>query len=223
MRRIRKGAEPAELREWRGNIRPRNLVPLWDHFPNPPSSQVRSALARDQAHICCYCCATIGRGNFHIEHFRPRETNKKLTYSWRNLLASCFTWRAGVLEGEIIETQQHCGDAKGNIFEDGLVDPTLSGADRLFLYSLNGKVHPTKSLRTRHDAVARTIDILNLNAPSLVARRAQLLAAAATDIDTMSREEWQHHYLQPTADGRLQEFWPALQYNYERHWQQMWL
>lgn len=34
----------------------------------------------------------------------------------------------------------------------------------------------------------------------------------------MTRADWLAHYLRPNAHGRSQEFWPALQYNYDKLW-----
>jgi uncharacterized protein (TIGR02646 family) len=183
---------------------------------------VRAQLAIDQGHICCYCDGGIARGNFHIEHFRPRDPHgpyERLTYRWANLLASCQTSRATPAEGAVIETQLHCGHAKGNWFEEGVtVSPLEPRVESLFRYTLRGKVHPSKTLRTRKASVQTTIDKLNLNAPVLVARREQILKKADEDASSMTRTDWLAHYLSPNSDGLLQEFWRALQYNYDKHW-----
>lgn len=180
---------------------------------------VRAQLAIDQGHICCYCDGTIARGNFHIEHFRPREFYERLTYRWTNLLGSCQTSRTAPVEGAIIETQLHCGDAKGSWFEEDVtVSPLEPRLESLFRYTLRGKVSPSKALRTRKASVQTTIDKLNLNAPVLVARRERILGKAGEDASSMTRADWLAHYLRPNAHGRSQEFWPALQYNYDKLW-----
>lgn len=217
MRRIHKSADPAAFRAWRLALRPRGSIPPWDEFPDPPRSPVRTQLAADQFHICCYCAGTIARGNFHIEHFRPRHFFPEQTYRWQNLLASCETSHPGL--DDVIELQKHCGDAKDNWFTLGVtVSPLETGVDSLFRYTLQGKVFPAKTLRTRKAAVQTTIDKLNLNAPFLVARRAKILGRAAEDSTVMTRDAWTATYLGANADGILQEFVPALRYNYDKHW-----
>jgi len=210
------------LRAWRDALRPRDSIPPWDQFPNPPRSTVRAHLAIDQGHICCYCTGTIARGNFRIEHFRPRDPNRpyaRLTYRWANLLASCETSRAAPTRGLVVETQQHCDVAKGNWFEEDVtVSPLEPRVESLFRFTLRGKVFPSKALRSRKASVQTTIDKLNLNAPVLVARREQILKQADEDANSMTRVDWLDRYLRPNSDGQLQEFWPALQYNYDKHW-----
>lgn len=142
---VHKPGEPAALRAWRDALRPRGSIPPWNQFPDPPRSMVRAQLAIDQGHICCYCDGTIARGNFHIEHFRPREFYERLTYRWTNLLGSCQTSRTAPVEGAIIETQLHCGDAKGSWFEEDVtVSPLEPRLESLFRYTLRGKVSPAR-------------------------------------------------------------------------------
>lgn len=222
MRRIHKSGEPAALRAWRDALRPRGSIPHWDQFPDPPRGTVRAQLAIDQRHNCCYCSGAIARGNFHIEHFRPRDPHgpyARLTYRWANLLASCQTSRASPVGMAVIGTQLHCGHAKGNWFEEGVtVSPLELRVESLFRYTLRGKVFPSKTLRSRKASVQTTIDKFSLNAAALVARREQILKKADEDASSMTRAGWLAHYLRPNAEGLLQEFWPALQYNYDKHW-----
>lgn len=175
---------------------------------------MRAHLARDQRYICCYCTGTIARGNFHIEHFCPRDADERLTYIWSNLLASCQGGRGGLVDG-----RRHCGAAKDNWFEqDMMVSPLKAAVEGLFRFPLSGKVFPDKGLaQQRYAAVELTITNLHLNAPSLVGRRSEILAKAAQDVGSMSRAEWHNFYL-GEHDGKLQEFWPALNYNYAKVW-----
>ncbi len=220
MRRICKGSEPSELAAWRAALRPRNAVPPWETFGDPPRGAVRTRLAADQAQLCCYCTATIADGSYHIEHFRPRAYYPALTYRWENLLASCQTYRHASVASEIVETQLHCGDAKGNWFEQGVtVDPQYPDVEAWFRYPLSGMVAASKQLSAEcFTHVDTTITKLNLNAPSLVARRRILLARAGEDAASMHRDRWLERYLSTRGDASLQEFWPALSYNYQKLW-----
>jgi uncharacterized protein (TIGR02646 family) len=219
VKRIRKGSEPPELVAWRAALRPRGAVPDWESFGDPARGATRTGLAADQFQLCCYCTAAIDRGDYHIEHWKPREHYRDLTYIWSNMLASCESYRNENIEGEIVETQRHCGAAKDNWFEDGVtVDPQHREVETWFRYPLSGRLAASKTLSTAHfNNVETTISKLNLNAPSLVTRRRKLLARAAQDAASMSRDNWRARYLDPRGQA-YQEFWPALNYNYVKHW-----
>ena len=76
-------------------------------FPNRSyysDDDVKDALMEVLYGKCCYCEAKHGRGNLHVEHFRPREAVCQppdgrneypgyywLAYSWENLLLACPT------------------------------------------------------------------------------------------------------------------------------------
>ena len=118
-----------------------------------------------------------------------------------------------------METRRHCGDAKANWFvENVTVDPTTAVVESLFRFPLSGKIFPSKTLQPiQYNAVDTTIAKLNLNAPSLVARRSALLAKATADSYTLDRASWRSCYLDLQGD-QCKEFWPALHYNYTKHW-----
>ncbi|MEY2925700.1 MAG: hypothetical protein RL367_177 [Pseudomonadota bacterium] len=213
-------AEPDLLRAWKATIRPRTRVPDWQEFGPPASDAVRIALASDQGQICCYCMGTIANGAFHIEHFRPRSAFERQTYRWKNLLASCEGYRHPNVNGVVVDSQRQCGAAKENWFRSGVtIDPQATGVESHFRYRLDGKIAAAKSLpKARKNAVNESIDHLNLNAPALVERRKQLLAQAAESFVKMSRADWRAKYLAVGGEGRLQEFWAALNYNFTKHW-----
>lgn len=218
MKRIRKGAQPADLAIWRSAIRPRGFIPPWNSRPDQPNEILRESLSREQLQLCCYCTGSIARGNFHIEHFcprNPRTGDPALTYVWRNLLASC----QGGGGDALTPTRKYCGAGKEDWYEAGVtVDPRQVGVEALFRFSLTGKIYPAKKLpKATHDAVELTIVKLGLDAPSLKERRSAILSRAATDTLVLSHAEWVSRYLS-IHDGQFQEFWPALNDNYIRTW-----
>lgn len=220
MKRIRKGQEPAELATWRSDLRPRSAIPSWTDFSEPPRGAVRARLVADQHQLCCYCTASVVSGSYHIEHFKPRGTYQRLTYAWTNLLASCHSYSRDTFNGVPVPAQLHCGEAKGDWFLQGVtVDPQSSAVEDQFRWPLSGKVFPNKSLAaSRRAAVAATIDKLNLNAPSLVARRGAVLELAGGHVGEMAHDDWCGRYLALRDDGSYQEFWPAIRYNYLKFW-----
>jgi hypothetical protein len=120
----------------------------------------------------------------------------------------------------VVETQRHCGDAKNSWFEEGVtVDPQRADVERLFRFPLTGKIAANKRLSQERSAAAEgMIEKLRLNAPSLVARRRNLLALAAQHANEMTRIEWVNSYIAQRPDGSFQEFWSALHYNYTKIW-----
>lgn len=223
MKRIRKGDEPPALKDWKRGKNWRAAPPNWDDFVGPPRGAVRESTSKDQGWICCYCCADISGGAYHIEHFQPQGEYLFKRYDWRNLLASCQGVGTPQPEGVPVDSQRHCGHAKDDWFDANLmVDPQRAGVEGSFRFPLNGQVYPNKTLSAeRSAAVEETIKRLNLRAPSLVARRRGVLTTATADADQMSDADWRRHYLEPNDQGAFQEFWPALSYNYNRLWRDM--
>lgn len=218
MKRVRKSnPEPAALREWKKGKAWKAAPPPWDEFP---TQMVRQQLKNDQQGLCCYCCAAISDDAFHIEHFRSRDIFPRSTYEWLNMLASCES-RAVAAAEPTIKSQDHCGKSKGNVAIT--VDPqSLAIADK-FRHSLDGKIHPSKSLSpAAYCLVEDDIVTLNLRAPALNARRSAMLSKATGDIEVMTKAEWKAHYLDPDGTGWLQEFWPALKYNFDKHKDEWW-
>lgn len=215
MRRIYKVAEPAAFAAWKAAWVPPGIAPAWD-LPDPPRSEMRAALEVEQRRLCCYCVGSISSGAYHIEHFRPRSLFAHLTYQWPNLLASC-QGLSGVKN--LVDTRRHCGAAKDNWFGEGVtVDPTRPPVEALFRFPLTGKVFAAKTLDAlQKNAVETTIEMLNLNAPVLVGRREAQLSKASADVQILGRAAWHDRYLKEHV-GQLQEFWPALKYNFEKLW-----
>jgi len=218
MKHVRKGAQPLELASWRSAIRPRGSIPPWNSCPDQPNEILREALSREQLLLCCYCTGSIARGNFHIEHFCPRNPqtgNRALTYVWKNLLASC----QGGGGDALTLTRKYCGAGKEDWYQPGVTtDPRVAGVEALFRFSLTGKIYPAKQLtQAAQDAVKLTITKLGLDAPSLIQRRFSILSQAASDTLILNQEDWFTRYLGIHGD-QLQEFWPALHDNYIRTW-----
>lgn len=106
------GHEPSEFTEWKEGMaetledyyeREKGSV-IWDLLPSgaiftepDPESitpyskhQLKTYLTSEQGYICAYCGRRIHPDpNTIIEHLKPKETNKRLTYDFSNLVASC--------------------------------------------------------------------------------------------------------------------------------------
>jgi len=219
VRRIYKSREPQALLNWKRGKPWRTSPEPWSRFPKGPKDAVRDQARSDQCGICCYCCGSIVGGEFHIEHFRPQSETAfpRLRYEWSNLLASCQSYRRDQVSGIPVDTQRHCGDHKEDWFVDGVtVDPQGAGVQACFRFPLSGKIFPSKALAPpEYSAVQETIERLNLQAPSLVARRANLLEQALKDASNLSEKAWRARYLSPSDDGTLPEFLSALKYTFD--------
>lgn len=100
MRTIVKGREPPSLREHReGGGTYANYTRTDD---------LRSALLRDQGHICCYCMRRIQVRAMKIEHWASQSENEERTVDWKNVLGAC---TGGDGERKAL---QHCDTARGN-------------------------------------------------------------------------------------------------------------
>jgi uncharacterized protein (TIGR02646 family) len=161
MRTIRKGNEP----------------PVWvEHRSKPgaayadanaPTDELRRALVKEQAGVCCYCLGRITPEfkGMKIEHWasQDRHPHRQLEYS--NLLGACMGGEGSP------RSSQHCDTAKGN--DDLSINPAdpRHACSELFTYLSNGKLEAAGG-----DArVQGDIDILRLNQPRLMAGRRAIL------------------------------------------------
>lgn len=109
MRFIEKGVEPVEFIEWKAEEEEQlekwyeddNISgdTIFSHLMNAPKDDrrvifhkglLKECLVKEQGYICCYCGGRILKDhNTRIEHLEDKGTNKRLTFEYSNLLASC--------------------------------------------------------------------------------------------------------------------------------------
>jgi len=170
---------------------------------NPEKRALHEALLTEQGQVCCYCGRTISLLDSHIEHFRPQETREDLALAYVNLHASCIREKSP-------GAPLHCGHAKGNDFDEGLViSPQDENCERRFIYtSQDGAIHPTD----RDDASAMyMVSLLKLDVGFLRDRRSEALKAVFDDefVGSASDAELTHlamAYRAPDAAGRMTSF-----------------
>ena len=115
-------------------------------------------LENEQQNVCCYCEKRITPDNdhSHLEHIRPRSKFPQFKNDYKNIVVSC-------------QTAKRCGNAKGDQFNEYFIVPTEENPGEYLTYSPNGKIRAIGDNSKGNE----TINILKLNAPSLVgARRA---------------------------------------------------
>lgn len=168
MRRIVKRNEPRDLRVWKRR-HPEACYDDLSHdarFPGAARAKaaLRRALLKEQRGLCCYCETLIDDGNFHVEHFRPKDPRffPHLQLSYDNLHACCHKIPCG-------GSEENCGHKKGNRFNENLVSPLEPDCESHFRYDLTGRIFPADQRG------ADTITMLNLNSALLRESRKALI------------------------------------------------
>ena len=142
MKKIDKEDSPEWLEIWKQDYR--NKYGREAHYKNDFSSddedgqkrrqRLRQLLIEEQGHICCYCMKKIFLESSHIEHFWPKAFFPKLELEYNNMFASCNGERTNLLD-------DHCGHKKEDWWKEGMIPPTEEEIERMFRYSVDGKIH----------------------------------------------------------------------------------
>ncbi len=168
MKRIFKNAEPIDFANWKSAHPTAKYADLRRErlFPGAVNARnaLRASLISEQKGLCCYCESKIINSDFHIEHFRPKDTalfpDLQLEYS--NLHASC---HAEPIGGD----DECCGHNKKNEFSDDLVSPLDADCESHFEYNTMGEIigNDIKGKETKR--------ILHLDSSLLNASRKRLI------------------------------------------------
>jgi uncharacterized protein (TIGR02646 family) len=177
MRSIAKGTEPTSLAQHRATAHSN-----YENYKD--KEQLRHNLSTEQRGLCCYCLSSIGPSHqrMKIEHWHSQDMypNEQLNYS--NLLGACLG-----NEGQAV-IDQTCDTHKGNRELSRNPANPLIRIEDLIDYGSNGKISSTN---IAFDMELN--EILNLNAPSLISSRKEVLKAFKTLVEkrgTLSRATW---------------------------------
>ena len=166
-------------------------VPNWTEFKSyRGSSQAYSKLLNDlserQHGLCGYCENRLSEGDRQIEHVKPRSRFPEIEAAHENMIACCEggspSSKAEPIRGDEtrflppVRYNLSCGSAKGNDWDEGLLDPReLPTTPSLVVALIDGTLEPNEEAcaQTGFDPinVKHTIDVLGLNARRL--RRAR--------------------------------------------------
>lgn len=142
MKKIDKEDSPEWFETWKKDYKSINgRIP---HYKNEFSSddpdgnmrrrKLREQLIKEQGYICCYCMKRISLDHSHIEHFWPQTHFPQMDLEYSNMFASC--------NGDgIIELDGHCGHKKEDWWRADMIPPTESVIEKIFRYSVDGKIH----------------------------------------------------------------------------------
>jgi uncharacterized protein (TIGR02646 family) len=198
MKQIAKNNEPQAIIDWKDDASD-EWQPTYRDAPKPI---LRQNLAGEQGYICCYCNQDISDDDFHIEHFRPQHPYTDLELEYVNLHASC-------IKNKPKGSPSHCGDAKGNWFDNTLTLSPLENNESSFRYSYNGDIEA--AIPNASDMIEQ----LNLKDESLKAKRLAELSGILDEnfIESASNAELLTLFdrVSRKIDGKYQPFLVAIQ------------
>src|SRR5271167_624125 len=153
MKYIIKQTEPESFIAWK-NSGNEDWQPSYANLQSPQKEIVSDSLLAEQGHICCYCERNLKEGDYHIEHFRPKDIAKfpELQLEYSNLFCSC---QVNVKKGDPL----HCGNSKENWYENDLISPLDPNCEKRFKYTEIGQILP---LDENDQGAKITIEKLNL-------------------------------------------------------------
>lgn len=165
MRKINKGEPIPEFQKWVNE----NKTTNWDDLPPDVSSKVRfHIMTNEQNNLCGYTELPITMEKSHIDHFRKRNGMgfESLTFDWNNFIIASIDDGFGA---------KYKDSRKSKLTKDDyalIFNPIECGMDDFVEYDTDGKMYPLDENDCR---VKRTIDVFNLNDPSLKNRRKSLI------------------------------------------------
>lgn len=206
MKHIVKLSEPQELVDWK-NQENEDWKPSYNALAGEPKKAVLDSLLAEQGHICCYCQRELRDGDYHIEHFKPKDKEKfpALQLDYSNLHCSC---QKNLKSG----TPRHCGNSKENWFDEGIISPLESDCETKFSYTFDGHIEP----RDKNDERAMTtIKKLQLDINKLINMRKKAIEAFINE--ELSDEEFNlflASYLRDKAEngGKFNPFYTTIQF-----------
>lgn len=215
MRAITKGAQPQELIRWRADNAafPQNLVYGAGGFPG---EAVRRSLLAEQFHLCAYTmrqlktasqCETQGgdtRSSCHIEHVLPqcrKVAGEDIDY--QNMVA-CYPPSQSAAACDFGAHAKADFDPSSGSF----VSPLVANAVAHFRFDEHG------GIEGRTEDGWATIDVLNLNHPSLVNDRAAVirgfLQRRGKKLTAHAARRLAQQVLQPNAKSTLPAYCVAI-------------
>jgi uncharacterized protein (TIGR02646 family) len=201
MRRIVKGPEPEELRNWKEENAesPQNLT-----YNNMPTSGVKRQMLAEQGYLCAYTMQAIpALDDCHIEHVIPRNQPNQpphLDIEYSNLLA-CIPGKEPLEKWN--PKYPYGAESKGGIHIDGnnFVSPLREDVERRFHYEADGSIkaatgdgaaeNSVRILKLNHSVLVElrkaAIDVNVLDDASLTVESAEALSTSVLDFDSKGR------------------------------------
>ncbi len=165
MLKINKGEPIPIFQQWVS----KNKTTNWEDFPSDVSSNVRfHILNNEQNELCGYTELPLTMDNSHIDHFRKRNGMgfESLTFDWNNFIVASIDDNFGAKYKDSRKSKLTKKDY------ELIFNPIECGMDGFVEYKTDGKMCPLDDNNSR---VLRTIEVFNLNDPSLKLKRKKIM------------------------------------------------
>lgn len=208
MKRIFKNAEPTDFSNWKASHADATYGDLNRDrlFPGALRAKraLRASLLSEQKGLCCYCESKIVGNDFHVEHFKPKDSTQfpHLQLEYSNLHASC---HAEAIGGD----EECCGHNKKNEFSDDLISPLEADCDSHFGYNTQGEIMGLDNKGME------TIRILHLDSTLLNKSRKSLIEYFE-DLEEEEYEDEIARHLDKTGTA-LGEYFTTIEYLHRRN------
>lgn len=170
MKYIKKQGAPAKYLTWCKKTAGTNEED-YRNLRNPEKDCLKKVLLKEQGFLCAYTQRRISLPSSHIEHIKPESLCRKekvgsdLDY---NNMVACYP-RDGMKN-----PYRYGAPLKDDWWENEgkeFVSPLNKTCEKRFLYTKDGNILPVDN----HASATKTIEILNLNHPSLVEDRKNVI------------------------------------------------
>ena len=200
MKYIQKKIEPQVFTDWK-KLSNDDWKATFQDLAGAEKRAVYDALIEEQGGLCCYCERPLENNDYHIEHFKPQGDLTVDPLDFSNMLCSC---QNKLKKGD----PRHCGNLKGNWFDEVLVAPFDIDCESHFDFTGDGKIKPASDM---DNAASKTIEKLGLDISKLNDLRANAIAPFLDDsLDEHEMQKFVTEYLEKTTDNCFNEFWTTI-------------
>lgn len=202
MKHIRKGTEPRDFADWKAQAN-EDWHPSYGVLSGDVKVAVKSALLKEQGHICCYCERQLADGDSHIEHLVPQCAPGVDSLDFGNMLCSCQNdLKPGV--------PRHCGMLKADWYDAALfVSPLDPLCETRFAYLGNGAIQPAIP---NDSGACETIKRLGLGIPKLNDMRAKAIEPFLDDLTPGEMSQFVTGYLRTDRPDGFSEFYTTIRH-----------
>lgn len=174
MHKLQRGAAPACLSSYRHGLN------NWKDLSADDKQELWQKLDDMQHQRCAYCEAELRADKRHIEHFRQKGHDPKVTFLWSNLFGSC-------------NRVENCGKYKDELppyDPANLIKPDEEDPEHFFLFVSDGSVAVRAGLTVVETRRANeTIRIFNLNGILRAMRRSAIASYVDQGLEVMQMLE----------------------------------
>ncbi len=144
---------------------------VWDDIHNAAPivyTSAREALKAEQNNMCGYTEIYFAEGiKGHIDHFVKREHDPHKTFDWQNFIYATRDDSFGARYKDTKIAKDEYGD---------ILNPVVDHPENYFEYNYLGEILPKEKLSNiDHQKAKRTIELFNLNHPTLCHRRSKMV------------------------------------------------